>query len=78
MQCLQQQQQHGNVCMQLFVGRVAMLGFAAELIGEELTGVSSITIELLYKGHPTCMLGSHSVPEAAIANFAIIERKGNL
>lgn len=24
--------------MQLFVGRVAMLGFAAELIGEELTG----------------------------------------
>ena len=27
------------VCvMQLFIGRVAMLGFAAELIGEELTG----------------------------------------
>lgn len=24
--------------LQLFVGRVAMLGFAAELIGEELTG----------------------------------------
>ena len=24
--------------VQLFVGRVAMLGFAAELIGEELTG----------------------------------------
>ena len=26
------------VVLQLFVGRVAMLGFAAELIGEELTG----------------------------------------
>ena len=29
------------VLMQLFVGRVAMLGFAAELIGEELTGTAT-------------------------------------
>lgn len=32
------------VCViQLFVGRVAMLGFAAELIGEELTGVTQFS-----------------------------------
>ena len=58
------------VCvMQLFVGRVAMLGFAAELIGEELTGetpfssmsnisdvVTAVLLMLLHcpAMHPTC------------------------
>ena len=33
--------------MQLFVGRVAMLGFSAELIGEELTGRALTLLTLL-------------------------------